>query len=96
MEVILMRNVDDLGRMGETVSVARGYARNYLIPKGLAVTVTEAHRTLVAAHLKEEAKREDERLQAARALAAKIGALSCTLEVQADEPGPDHDEGTRT
>ena len=43
MEVILMENVDNLGEMGTTVTVARGYARNYLIPKGLAVLATDAH-----------------------------------------------------
>lgn len=85
MEIILMHNVENLGRMGETVSVARGYARNYLIPKGLAVTSSEASRKIVAAHLKQEAKREDARLAEARALAAKIGTLSCTLSVQADD-----------
>lgn len=85
MQIILMHNVENLGRMGETVSVARGYARNYLIPKGLAVTSSEAHRKLVAAHLKQEAKREDARLAEARALAARIGTLSCTLAVQADD-----------
>ncbi|MBK7046388.1 MAG: 50S ribosomal protein L9 [bacterium] len=85
MEIILMHNVENLGRMGDTVSVKRGFARNYLIPKGLAVVSSEAHRKLVAAHLKQEAKREDQRLGEARVLAAKIGTLSCTLAVQADE-----------
>ncbi|MBK8166531.1 MAG: 50S ribosomal protein L9 [bacterium] len=85
MEIILMHNVENLGRMGETVSVARGFARNYLIPKGLAVTSSEAHRKLVAAHLKQEAKREDARLGEARVLAARIGTLTCTLAVQADD-----------
>ncbi len=85
MEIILMSNVENLGRMGETVTVARGYARNYLIPQGLAVTSSEAHRRHVEAHLKQEAKREDQRLTEARALAARIGTLSCTLAVQADE-----------
>lgn len=85
MEVILMRNVENLGRMGETVTVARGYARNYLIPQGMAVTSSEAHRRVVEAHLKQEAKAENERLAAAQVLAARIGTLSCTLAVQADE-----------
>ncbi|MBK6733064.1 MAG: 50S ribosomal protein L9 [bacterium] len=85
MEIILMHNVENLDRMGDTVSVKRGFARNYLIPKGLAVVSSEAHRKLVAAHLKQEAKREDQRLGEARVLAAKIGTLSCTLAVQADE-----------
>lgn len=85
MEIILMHNVENLGHMGDTVSVKRGFARNYLIPKGLAVVSSEAHRKLVAAHLKQEAKREDQRVGEARVLAAKIGTLTCTLAVQADE-----------
>jgi len=85
MEIILMNNVENLGRMGDTVSVKRGFARNYLIPKGLAVVSSEAHRKLVAARLKQEAKREDHRLGEARVLAARIGTLTCTLTVQADE-----------
>jgi large subunit ribosomal protein L9 len=85
MEIILMHNVENLGHMGDTVSVKRGYARNFLIPRGLGVVSSEAHRKLVAAHLKQEAKREDHRLGEARTLAARIGALTCTLTVQADE-----------
>jgi large subunit ribosomal protein L9 len=85
MEVILMQHVDNLGRMGETVSVARGYARNYLIPKGLAVLATDAHRKLVEQHIKLETKRDDLRRAAAEELAAKLGELSCTITVQADD-----------
>ena len=69
MEVILMENVDNLGEMGTTVTVARGYARNYLIPKGLAVLATDAHRKLVAEHMKIAAKRDDLRKAAAEELA---------------------------
>lgn len=85
MEVILMESVDNLGEMGDTVSVARGYARNYLVPKGLAVLATEGHRKLVAEHMKLSAKRDDLRKAAAEELAAKLGELSCTIAVQADE-----------
>ncbi len=85
MEVILMESVDNLGEMGETVNVARGYARNYLIPKGLAVLATDGHRKLVAEHMKLSAKREDLRKAGAEELAAKLGELSCTIGVQADE-----------
>jgi large subunit ribosomal protein L9 len=85
MEVILMQSVDNLGEMGETVSVARGYARNFLIPKGLAVLATEGHRQLVNEHMKLEAKREDLRKASAEELAAKLGELSCTITVQAGE-----------
>lgn len=85
MEVILMESVDSLGEMGDTVSVNRGYARNYLIPKGLAVLATDGHRKLVAEHMKLSAKRDDLRKAAAEELAAKLGELSCTISVQADD-----------
>ena len=85
MEVILMQSVDNLGEIGDTVSVARGYARNFLIPKGLAVLATEGHRKLVAEHMKLEAKRDDLRKASAEELAARLGELSCTITVQAGD-----------
>ena len=85
MEVILMENVDNLGAMGDTVNVARGYARNFLVPKGLAVLATEGHRKLVAEHMKLASKRDDLRKAGAEELAAKMGELSCTITVQADD-----------
>ena len=85
MDVILMQSVDNLGEMGETVSVARGYARNFLVPKGLAVLATDGHRKLVAEHMKLEAKRDDLRKASAEELAAKLGELTCTITVQAGD-----------
>ena len=85
MEVILMQSVEGLGEIGETVSVARGYARNYLIPQGMVVLATEGHRKLVAEHMKLESKRDDLRKAGAEELAAKLGELSCTLTVQAGD-----------
>jgi len=85
MELILMEDVENLGEMGDTVNVARGYARNYLVPKGLAVLATDGHRKLVAEHMKLSAKREDLRKAGAEELAAKLGELNCTITVQADE-----------
>ncbi len=85
MDVILMQSVDNLGEMGDTVSVARGYARNFLVPKGLAVLATEGHRKLVVEHMKLEAKRDDLRKASAEELATKLGELSCTITVQAGE-----------
>ena len=85
MEVILMQTVDNLGEIGQTVKVARGFARNYLIPQGKAVLATDAHRKLVEQHMKLEAKRDDLRKAGAEELAAKLGELSCTISVQADE-----------
>lgn len=85
MQVILMESVENLGEMGDTVNVARGYARNYLVPKGLAVLATDGHRKLVEQHMKLSAKRDDLRKAGAEELAAKLGELSCTITVQADE-----------
>jgi large subunit ribosomal protein L9 len=85
MDVILMQNVEDLGQMGDTITVARGFARNFLVPKGLAVLATEGHRKLVAEHMKLESKRDDLRKASAEELAAKLGELSCTITVQAGE-----------
>jgi large subunit ribosomal protein L9 len=85
MEVILMQSVDNLGELGDTVSVKRGYARNYLSPQGMAVLATEGHRKLVAEHMKLEAKRDDLRKAGAEELAARLGELTCTITVQAGE-----------
>lgn len=85
MDVILMQDVADLGRMGQTLSVARGYARNFLLPRGLAVEATDGNRSLVQQHMKLEAKRDSLRKTSAQALAARLGELSCTITVQADQ-----------
>ncbi len=85
MDVILMKDVDDLGRMGETVKVARGYARNYLVPRGMAVAASDGNRNLVQEHMKLEAKRDQLRKTSAQKLAAQLGELSCTITVQAGE-----------
>ena len=85
MDVILMESVDNLGEMGDTVSVARGFARNYLIPQGKAVLATDGHRKMVQEHMKLEAKRDDLRRAGAEELAAKLGELSCTITVQAGD-----------
>jgi large subunit ribosomal protein L9 len=85
MDVILMESVENLGEMGDTVTVARGFARNYLIPQGKAVLATDGHRKMVAEHMKLEAKRDDLRRAGAEELAAKLGELSCTITVQAGD-----------
>ena len=85
MDVILMQNVDNLGRVGDTVSVAAGYARNFLIPKGMAVVASEGQRKVVEQHIAREAKRDLEHKSSAEVLAGKIGELSCTIAVRADD-----------
>ena len=60
MEVILREDIDKLGSRGEVVKVAAGYARNFLIPKRLAVAASESNKKIVEqerqAHLRKEAK----------------------------------------
>jgi large subunit ribosomal protein L9 len=64
MEVILREDIDNLGSRGQVVKVAPGYARNFLLPKRLAVAATEANKKIVEqerqAHLRKEAKAKGE------------------------------------
>ena len=64
MDVILREDIDKLGSRGEVVKVAAGYARNFLLPKRLAVEATPSNRKIVEqerhAHLRKEAKQKDE------------------------------------
>jgi large subunit ribosomal protein L9 len=87
MKVILKENVDNLGRIGDVVKVAPGYARNYLLPKGLAIEATERNaKAMEHAKRQLEYKRNKE-LEQARALAARIGAVTLTVAHQAGEEG---------
>lgn len=85
LELILLEDVEELGKAGEKVNVAPGYARNYLIPKGLAEKVTPgALRQIEARKDRIEAKRKKE-LEEAQALAAKIEEAEITISMQAGE-----------
>lgn len=81
-EVILMDNVADLGAEGDIVTVADGYARNYLLPRDLAAPVTEATRRRLA-KLQEQRKEERKlQLEGARKTASKLADASCTITVK--------------
>jgi large subunit ribosomal protein L9 len=85
MEVILREDIDKLGNRGEVVKVAAGYARNFLLPKRLAVEATEANRKIVEqerqAHLRKEAKLKTE----AEDLSKLMGGLAVTIAQKAGE-----------
>jgi large subunit ribosomal protein L9 len=87
MDVILLKTMDNLGKLGSTVNVARGYARNYLLPQGLAVEATEGNRKVVAERMVLEARRDHARKEAAETLAASLVAkdLTVTIEAKASE-----------
>ena len=79
MEVILRQHVDNLGRRGEIVKVADGYARNYLLPKKLALPATAGNKQHVERERKIFEAREAEERGAAEALAARLSALTISI-----------------
>jgi large subunit ribosomal protein L9 len=79
MEVILRDHVDNLGRRGEIVKVADGYARNYLLPRKLALLATEGNKKQIERErAKFEAKEADER-KIVDALAARLGSVEIEI-----------------
>ena len=85
VELILLEDVEDLGRAGDTVNVAPGYARNYLIPKKLAEKVTPGTLRKIEARRERLEQERQAALEAAKALAAKIEAADVTIPMQAGE-----------
>ena len=77
MEVILREHVDHLGRRGEIVKVADGYARNYLLPRKLALPATEGNRK----HVERERKIVEAREAAEKGQAEGIAARLTSLEI---------------
>ena len=85
MEVILLEEVQGLGRRGDKVNVARGYARNYLLPRKLALTATTGGaRIFMESERVKQAKQEKMRIQAEK-LASKLNKASVTVMMQAGE-----------
>ena len=79
MEVILREHVDNLGRRGDVVKVADGYARNFLLPRKLALPVTEQNRKQIDREKKVADLREAEEKQAAEGVAAQLAALDIVI-----------------
>jgi large subunit ribosomal protein L9 len=85
MEVILRDHVENLGRRGDVVKVADGYARNYLLPRKLALPATEANRKVVERQRKIADLKEAEERSGAEALAARLTALEIVLSRRVGE-----------
>lgn len=79
MEIILRDHVDHLGRRGEIVKVADGYARNYLLPRKLALLATDGNRKRVERERKIAEAQEAEERGAAEAIAARLTALDLSI-----------------
>lgn len=83
MDVILRQHVANVGKAGDIVQVKDGYARNFLLPRGLAFPATEANRKRVEAEARARGQKLIARRADAEALAAKLSAaeLHCTAKV---------------
>lgn len=87
MKIILMEDVPALGRRGELREVKTGYARNFLLPKRLAVEATPANLQNLE-HLKRQRERAEDHARAvAQAAAARIAGLTLTVTTRASEDG---------
>jgi large subunit ribosomal protein L9 len=87
MELLLRQNIEHLGRVGDVVKVRSGYARNFLLPKGLAVPVTKANLAEIE-HARAVALAEElARTASFRELAQKLAEASVTIEGRANEEG---------
>jgi len=85
MEIILVEDVSGLGDKGTLVNVKPGYARNFLLPRKLAIAATANATNLFKELQRQRARQEDKRLDAARAIAAKMAGLEINISAQANE-----------
>ncbi len=85
MEVILREHVDNLGNRGDVVKVASGYARNYLLPRKLALAVTDANKRQIERERAAAEARESEEREAAQGIANKLEAIEIVIARRAGE-----------
>ena len=87
MKILLKKEIKALGGIGDVVDVAKGYARNYLLPKKLATVVTKGNIEQINLHrLKSEGKRKEE-IKNLQSLADEISNISYTITVKTNEEG---------
>jgi len=87
MEIILLEKIDRLGGLGDLVNVKSGYARNYLLPKGIAKLATEANVAEIAARRAELEAQAAENLKAAEARRDKLNDLSVSITAKSATEG---------
>ena len=87
MEVILRQAVENLGHPGEIVKVSPGYARNYLLPRGLAYEATPGNRKRIEQERQRLEAAEQTRREAAEGHAAKLEQVSLTFSARVGEEG---------
>ena len=85
MEIILIKDVENLGYANDIVTVKPGYANNYLIPQGFAKHATASAKKVLAENLKQRAHKDAKILADAQALAEKLANLPLSFAVKAEE-----------
>lgn len=87
MQVILLEKIRNLGELGDSVSVANGYGRNFLLPQGKAVPATKENTEKFEARRAELEKKAADLLSAAEARASQFAELTVTIEAYAGDEG---------
>jgi large subunit ribosomal protein L9 len=87
MEVILRQAVENLGKPGDVVKVSNGYARNFLLPRGIAFEATPGNLKRIAQEKERLEAAENERRSAAQSLAEKLEQVSLTFSARVGEEG---------
>jgi len=87
MEIILKQDVQNLGNKDEIVKVKNGYARNYLIPNGLAITATESAKKILAENIKQRAHKEAKIKADAEVIAKKLEGVKLTIGAKTSSTG---------
>jgi len=87
MKIILKQNIEKIGRAGDTVEVSDGFARNFLIPQGKAVSFTTGNFKLIEHLKKREIEQREGELKEVKELADKINNISLKIKVKAGEEG---------
>lgn len=85
MKIILKEDVKNLGRQGDMIQVAIGYARNYLFPRNLAVKATDENLRSLEQENKLRVKKQEKIIKEAQKLTDKIEKISCTILVKVGE-----------
>ena len=87
IKLLLIHNVEHLGKQGDIVEVKPGYALNYLLPQGLATVATEHHTRMVEKHREKLRAIELAKLSEYHSLADELGKQSITIEANANDEG---------
>ena len=87
VELLLIQSVDHLGKQGDVVRVKPGFAKNYLLPQGLATVATDHHKRMVEKHRAKLQEIQNARMAGLRSMADDLAKQSITIEANANDEG---------